>query len=175
MLRDKLISNLCACSELEKYIVKYVTKNDINWFCDKHNSDKIVRECLYDGFVNYFGYAPKDGVHPFNMVWQKITKGVNIDPLFSQTDLYGVTYKKLTERINELYMGAYRNTINIILKAFAERDFDELDDKHCFESSEIYCDDLQNNIDQFADVVANNLDEDDLRTILSFCGKSIEE
>lgn len=165
MLRDRLINNLVKLCDTEIYTLEYLTHHEMNWFCDKQNvSDESVRNVLFNAFAGYFGFAPKDGVHPYYKVWQKVVVGVHIEPLISQTDLYGKNYKMLAEQINELYMSEYRNTILIILKAFAERDFEEIADKHCLDE-DVTIDDIDD------EMIVNNLDEQDLETIILFCGK----
>ena len=165
MLRNKLIDNLRELNDTEVYTLEYLTRKPLSWFLDKHHvSDKEVRETLYNSFVHYFGYAPQDGVHPYYKVWEKVVVGSNIDELICQTDLYGKEYKELAEQINELYMSNYCETIQIILKAFAERDFEEIADKYCLGENVTYA-----NFDN--DMIVGNLDNQDLKTIILFCGK----
>lgn len=170
MLRHILNNNIKSLNDTESYVLEYVTKTPIDWFFDHMASDNEVREVLYNSFVAHFGYAPKDGIHPFYKVWEKIVKGANIDALIAQTDLYGNSYKMLAEQINELYMSEYRSCINIILKAFAERDYTEIADKHNF-GNEITKEKFVEDFEGYSELIVNNLDEQDLETIILFCGK----
>lgn len=166
MLRDRLINNLGKLCDTEIYTLEYLTHHEMNWFCDKQNvSNESVRNVLYNAFVGYFGHASKDGVHPYYKVWEKVIDGVQIDPLIAQTDLYGKNYEMLAKQINELYMSEHHNTILIILKAFAERDFEEIVGKYWLDENIITIDDIDEKM------IVSNLDDKDLETIILFCGK----
>lgn len=168
MLRHVLNENIKNLNDTDAYVLEYLTKVPFDWFIDQMATDKDVRKTLYKAFAPYFGYESM--MHPYYKVWKKISKGVNMDELIVQTDLYGHDYKMLAEQINELFMDKYRPTIYIILKAFAERDFEELANKYCFIEN-FTCKDVIDNIKDYAEMVATNLDEEDLESIILFCGK----
>lgn len=179
MLRDKLISNIDNLSEFEVYILFYVTHWDTYEFCDcENNSDEKVSDVLCNSFAHYFGRDEGEYTHPFVKVWRKVVDGINIDKLICHTDHYDKRYKALADEVNRLYGTENRSNIHAVLKLFVERDWDELCDK--IRGCE-FCDDekskikfTQEHITMYANVVANNLDEQDLVTILSFCGVNIK-
>lgn len=89
--------------------------------------------------------------------------------LIVQTDLYGERYKKLADKVNELYQSeAYHNNIRELMRAFAYRDYIELCDKHILVATSLAH--IIVNIDDWDDTIADNLDENDLEVIIKFCG-----
>lgn len=89
--------------------------------------------------------------------------------LIVQTDLYGERYKKLAEKVNELYQSeVYHDHIRELMRAFAHRDYNELCDKHSLVATSLAH--IIVNIDDWDDTIANNLDENDLEVIIKFCG-----
>lgn len=162
MLRDKLISNIEGLNIDEKILVRFVTKKDITWFFDKDNvSDDSVVSVLYTTFFDYFS---KLG-HPCEELFDKVINGAYTDKLIYQTDLYDKSYEYVAKLVNDLWGSDKRSLVLIQLKAFAERDCDELEDKY-----EVDIDKVLSDIEKYADVVVNNLDERDLETIVLFCG-----
>lgn len=89
-----------------------------------------------------------------------------MNKLIVQTTLYGHRYKGLADCVNSLYSTEYRDTIEIILRAFAERDFEEIVTRYNL-GDDVDYDSLD------LSLVVDNLDENDLETIIKFCGVSI--
>ena len=158
------ISNLC---ERDVDILKYVTGKAPIWFELSTTTDNEIVDDLFHYFGRYKTMSENGCVHPFYETFKKITLGANVEKLIYHTDFYGENYKQLAENVNKLWGSEYRSTICTILKAFAERDFDELKPRFCVEVTLDY---VKENITKFLDVIADNLDECDLRCILQFCG-----
>lgn len=181
MLRNKLISNIDKLNDTEKYILSYVTNVDISMFSDKSVCDNIVMDILKNGFSDYLRSEidtihPIDAIHPFVKVWYKVIDDCYMEKLIEHTDMYGNAYERLANKVNELYGTEMRQTINIILKSFLERDWDELSNKFWEYWDGFECDPkiVKEDIERYSDIVANNLDESDLKTILLFCGQNID-
>lgn len=167
MLRLILEENITNLNDTEKEILEYVTHKQYNWFLLHHITDEEIKDVLYKNFAPFFGReADVEREHPFYNVMRKIVKNANVDPLIFQTDLYGPNYEELAKEVNKLWCGKYRQTILMILKAFAERDFDALVERFEFD---ITCEEIQKNIDHYADLVAENLVDSDLEAIINFC------
>lgn len=161
---NKNISNLC---ERDIDILKYVTGKAPLWFELSTTTDDEIVDVLYNCFGMYFTTSQSKCVHPFYETFRKITLGVRVERIIYQTDLYGEEYKRLAENVNKMWASEYRSTICTIIKAFAERDFDELQSRFW---DEITLDYVKEHITKFADLIVDNLDECDLRCILQFCG-----
>lgn len=176
MLRTKLNENAKGLTDIEKYIFYYVTNYDIDGLLNGANSDEYVNQtldiCYRKYFITYVENRNKLE-HPFIKVWNKFTKGANLGKLIYVTAMYDGKYTERVDVVNMLYGKEYRSTIHMILKAFVERDWDELSEKIWGVNAiddEINVRYVQDHIEDYANVVAENLDEDDLLAIISFCG-----
>ena len=161
---NKNISNLC---ERDIDILKYVTGKAPLWFELGTTTDDEIVKVLFRYFGEYITMTENGCVHPFYETLRKIVLGANVEKLIYHTDFYGKNYKQLAENVNKLWGSEYRPTICTILKAFAERDFDELEPRFVEGVTLKY---VKEHIVDFADLIADNLDECDLRCILQFCG-----
>lgn len=180
MLRNVLSANIKNLNDTEKYILGYVTKWDVNKLMATNSfglTDDEIRKVLYNGFSNYFSHPVGEMAHPYLKVWYKIVDGAYMDKLISETELYGKRYGQLANAVNEVFGTLSRSNVYTILKAFVERDWDELSQKIWFD-----CDDdnlsprlIQENIEEYGCVVAENLDEEDLKAILLFCGYDLNK
>lgn len=173
MLRNVLSENIKNLNDTEKYILGYVTMWDVNKLIPTNGlTDYEIRKVLYNGFANYFSHPVGEMAHPYLKVWHKIADGVYMDKLISETELYGKRYEQLANAVNEVFGTLNRSNVYTILKAFAERDWDELSQKLWFEGDDDNLSPrlIQENIVEYGCVVAENLDEEDLKAILLFCG-----
>ena len=180
MLRKVLSANINNLNDTEKYILGYVTKWDVNKLMATNSfglTDDEIRKVLYKAFSNYFSHHVGEMTHPYLKVWHKIVDGAYMDELISETELYGKRYGQLANAVNEVFGTFSRSNVYAILKAFVERDWDELSQKIWFD-----CDDdnlsprlIQENIEEYGCVVAENLDEEDLKAILLFCGYDLNK
>lgn len=178
MLRNVLSENIKNLNDTEKYILGYVTKWDVNKLIPTNClTDYEIRKVLYNGFSNYFSHPVGEMAHPYLKVWHKIVDGAYMDKLISETELYGKRYGQLANAVNEVFGTLNRSNVYTILKAFVERDWDELSQKFWFD----WDDDklsprlIQENIMEYGCVVAENLDEEDLKAILLFCGYDLDK
>lgn len=164
--RDKLVENFNNLNETEKEIVLYVSNIDFKFLKDEENISDETLEELIDNYNKVFSHYGK--AHPFRKVWGKITDGIAVKPLIYFME-YGDEYKKCAKLVNKLWnMPNYRNLVCIILKAFAERDWDEYDEAFC---NEYGCfESAQNHIDYSCYIIADKLDVEDLKVIIKFCG-----
>lgn len=178
MLRNVLSANINNLNDTEKYILGYVTKWDVNKLIPTNClTDDEIRKVLYNGFSNFFSHPVGEMAHPYLKVWHKIVDGAYMDKLISETELYGKRYDQLAKVVNEAFGTLSRSNVYTILKAFVERDWDELSQKIWLD-----CDDenlsprlIQENIEEYGCVVAENLDEEDLKAILLFCGYDLNK
>lgn len=164
MVRKNFIANLNALNDTELYILEYVSEKNKEWWENANDNDIINRLSYFrNGICDV--YDPKCDYktpHPYTIVYNKLTR--NIYPLIVQTDLYGKRYEHLADIVNDLWFDVYEETIGIILRAFAERDCEEICEKHELDE----CPEVL--YDEYLDLVVNNLDENDLETIIKFCG-----
>lgn len=178
MLRNVLSENIKNLNDTEKYILGYVTKWDVNKLIPTNClTDDEIRKVLYNGFSNYFSHPVGEMAHPYLKVWHKIVNGAYMDKLISETELYGKRYEQLANAVNEVFGTLSRSNVYTILKAFVERDWDELSQKFWFDFDDNNLSPLliQDNIIEYACVVAENLDEEDLKAILLFCGYDLDK
>lgn len=166
--REKLFRNVNGFNDTDREIFEFVTNNSISdfTFClryslddDELNRNMGVFKILFERYVEE---------HPFRRVWDKLIKDANVKTLIHFTD-YGDEYRECAMRVNKLWnMVQYHGLVCMILKAFAERDWDELSEK--FDGVYDTYEEAQSNIEVSCYTIVDNLDTDDLKTIINFCG-----
>lgn len=172
MNRTKLSENLSRLNETEIDILTYVTKLPIDWFNDLTNSEDEVDYAFSVPF-SYYHPDADNKIHPMKKVYDKIVDGIYGAPLFDFVNLYHVdkTFEGLAERINKLCTSRKSKYVLMVLKAIAERDFQD------FVREREYSDDVTLDVflQDFEKVYIDDflywLDERDLKTILLFCGE----
>lgn len=170
MIRQILISNINKCTTFEKEIIELVTNKPITWFNDENNSDDEISNVIINSFSQYMGHKRGDKPHPYYILYKVITLSTNIDKLISQTDLYGSNslYAMYANKVNKVYTSEYKNRVLTILKAFAERDYDEIVERYQY-GDNITLKVIVSNIEKYAEDIASNLDTTDLESICMFC------
>lgn len=166
--KTKLIENYNKLNETEKDIVTYVIGGGIDMptLLKVAHIENEIDDMEFEEINSYFtAYNP---THPFRKVWNKMTKGCRMEKLIYFTE-YGKTYKEYANTINKMWnMSQYRGLVLTMLKAFAERDWDELCDKLDGKYDDYKA--VQNDIEHTCYTIVDNLDEEDLKTIIWFCG-----
>ena len=164
--KEIVFENIKGLNETDCVIFGYVTGITIRKFQYlweiRIGGDDLFNKKM-DEFQKEFNEYPLE--HPFMSVWNKIIDGAKIEKLIYFTD-YDNEYKECANRINRLWnMPQYHGLVCMILKAFAERDWDELEEK--FNCS---CEQVQSDIEDCCHTIVDNLDTEDLKTIIKFCG-----
>lgn len=162
----KLIENYNKLNETEKDIVSYVIGGGyMPSVLNTTQTDDEVEKRFEKINSRFTHYVPN---HPFSKVWDKVTKDCRMETLIYFLD-YGNEYREYAKTINKMWnMPQYRGLILTMLKAFAERDWDELYDKFGGKYDDYK--EIQNNIEHTCYTIVDNLDEEDLKTITWFCG-----
>lgn len=167
--REKLLENTNGLNDTECEIFNFVTYNSIDAlrFVLKYEIkvgdelNKMIEE-YKKSFERYLEE------HPFRRVWDKIIDGAKMEILIHFTD-YGDEYKKCAERVNKLWnVPQCKGMVCMILKSFAERDWDELENK--FDGIYGAYEEAQIDIEHSCYTIVENLDTEDLKTIIWFCG-----
>lgn len=159
MIRKNFIANLNALNDTEIYILEYISEKNKEWWESADGNDIINR---LNKFYYTHQYKVGNGlVHPYIIVYNKLTQ--NIYPLIEQTDIYGKRYQYLSNIVNDLWTDGYKETVGIILRAFAERDCEEICNRYELDV------DAKVLYDKYLECVIDNLDENDLETIIKFC------
>lgn len=167
MKREKLIDSFNSLNDTDKLILEYYIEDITKEIPDMDFCYAYIKRRL-DEFYNYYNVPSNKGKHPFVVVYDKLMDGAKDEVLIYHPEMYGKNYEKLAVRINELWnIDKYRNTILLIFRAFAERDWDELIEK-LHDGAMI--DEVQANIEDYAYTIVDNLDEEDLKAVILFCG-----
>lgn len=163
MNRNKLKENLSRLNETDIDILTYLTGKSINWFNDSETSDSKIEHELSDSFPDY------TDDHPMIKLYHRILDGV-YDAQFFNERLFGDSKGGLVKQVNKLYADpATTNDFFIILKAIIERDFEGIVDYYDLDEKLTPDKFLKSVQTEYIDVLADWLEEDDLKTIIMFC------
>lgn len=169
MNRSKLFENLSQLNETEVDIFTYYSGKSIDWFNNLKNSDSYVEDA-----INLFqSYISDSTPHPFRKIYDKIVKDIYPPSLFNDSILerHCESFNILAKWINKLYVSDKQKDILIILKAIAERDFKHIINYYHLPDNTTFDTFVKNfEHDYLKGIVDWWLEEDDLKTILMFCG-----
>lgn len=164
-----VLENMEKLNQTDYDIFAYATDISIDFFIDlwgERDNDAISFANKMDELQKNFESYPTG--HPFRSLWNRIIVGAKKGTLIPFT-YYGDEYKDCAMRINNVWnMENYHWAICIILKAFAERDWDELEEK--FDGVYDTYEEAQADIEHSCYTIVENLDTEDLKTIIKFCG-----
>lgn len=167
--REKLVENFKNLNKTEKEIFWYVQGGNIDFdiFMDKEKFSNRSLETFIDNYNKSFRKYGED--HPFRKVWEKITYGINGQKTLIHFMEYDDEYNKCAILVNKLWsMHSYHKLVCIILKAFAERDWDEYNESFCNAYGGV--ERAQIDIENSCYTIADRLDVEDLKVIIKFCG-----
>lgn len=167
--REKLFENFKNLNETEKEIFWYIQGGNIDFdiFMDEEKFSDRFLETFIDN--NNKSFRMYDEGHPFRKVWEKITYDIYGQKTLIHFMEYGDEYKKCAKLVNKLWnMPNYHKLVCMILKAFAERDWDEYNESFC----DVYgwVERAQIDIENSCYTIADRLDVEDLKVIIKFCG-----
>lgn len=163
MNRNKLTENLSRLNETDIDILTYLTEESIDWFNNPKRTDSEIERKLSNSFPDY----AED--HPMTKLYYKILDGV-YDGQFFNERLFGGSKGGLVKQVNKLYADpATTNDFFIILRAIVERDFEGIVDYYDLDEKLTPDEFLKSVQTEYIDVLADWLEEDDLKTIIMFC------
>lgn len=175
---DKFKKNVNSLNDSELEIFKYVTDYNVKHLADIIKCEKLYLEEKIEEWNNMFqmyrNISGNGKIHPFVNVFDKVVDGVITDTLIDYIDFYNdQDFKVTASRVNELWNDKlYKPLVCIILKAFVERDWDEIYER--FDGwrgiENVTIADVQDDIENTAHSVIGNLDTEDLKAIIKFCG-----
>lgn len=163
MNRNKLKENLSRLNETDVDILTYLTEESIDWFNNPKRTDSEIEHKLGSSFPDYADD------HPMTKLYYKILDGV-YDAQFFNERRFSESLEGLVKQVNKLYADpATTNDFFIILGAIIERDFEGIADY--YDLAETLTPDkfLKSVQTKYIDVLADWLEEDDLKTIIMFC------
>ena len=163
MNRNKLTENLSRLNETDIDILTYLTEESIEWFNNPKTSDSEIERKLSNSFPDY----AED--HPMTKLYYKILDGV-YDAQFFNERRFSESLGGLVKQVNKLYADpATTNDFFIILGAIIERDFEGIADYYDLDEKLTPDKFLKSVQTEYIDVLADWLEEDDLKTIIMFC------
>lgn len=163
MNRNKLTENLSRLNETDIDILTYLTEESIDWFNNPKRTDSEIERKLSDSFPDY------TDDHPMTKLYYKILDGV-YDAQFFNERSFSETVEGLVKQVNKLYADpATTNDFFIILGAIIERDFEGIVDYYDLDDNLTLDEFLKSAPTEYIDVLADWLEEDDLKTIIMFC------
>lgn len=163
MNRNKLKENISRLNETDIDILTYLTEESIDWFTNPKTSDSEIERKLGSSFPDY----AED--HPMTKLYYKILDGVYDGQFFNEL-LFNESLEGLVKQVNKLYADpATTNDFFIILKAIIERDFEGIADYYDLDEKLTPDKFLKSVQTEYIDVLADWLEEDDLKTIIMFC------
>ena len=163
MNRNKLKENLSRLNETDIDILTYLTEESIDWFNNPKTSDSEIERKLDSSFLDYADN------HPMTKLYYKIIDGI-YDGQFFNEHRFSESVEGLVKQVNKLYADpATTNDFFIILKALIERDFEGIVDYYDLDEK-LTTDKFMKSVQtEYIDVLADWLEEDDLKTIIMFC------
>ena len=163
MNRNKLKENLSRLNETDIDILTYLTEESIDWFNDSKRTDSEIERKLSNSFPDY------TDDHPMIKLYHRILDGV-YDAQFFNERLFGYSKGELVKQVNKLYADpATTNDFFIILKALIEREFEGIVDYYDLDDNLTLDKFLKSIQTEYIDVLADWLEEKDLKTIIMFC------
>lgn len=167
--KEIVFENMEKLNQTERAIFAYVANVTISTFKGLHKyvDNRTLSLSMEMGKIQkeFESYPMK---HPFRLVWGKIIEGAEVKSLIHFTE-YDDEYKEYAEMVNNLWnISQYHDLVCMILKAFAERDWDELEEK--FDGVYDIYEEAQSDIEHSCYTIVDNLDTEDLKTIITFCG-----
>lgn len=176
---DKFKNNVNSLNDSESEIFEYVTGCNMKYVkkvYEKYDHLRLEDDIKDwgDKFQMYRNISGNGKIHPFVKVFDKIVDGVITHPLIYYVDFYNdQEFKETASRVNELWDNKlYKPLVCIILKAFVERDWDEI--HSAFDGwrgiEDVTIADVQDDIEKTAHIVVETLDTEDLKAIIKFCG-----
>lgn len=166
MNRNKLTENLSRLNETDIDILTYLTEESIDWFNNPKRTDSEIEHKLNNSFPDY------TDDHPMIKLYHRILDGVYDGQFFNERRFgYGdEAFFILVRQVNKLYADpATTNDFFIILKALIERDFECIVDYYDLDDNLTLDEFLKSVQTEYIDVLADWLEEDDLKTIIMFC------
>ena len=163
MNRNKLKENLSRLNETDIDILTYLTEESIDWFNNPKRTDSEIERKLDSSFPDYADN------HPMTKLYYKIIDGI-YDGQFFNERLFSESLESLVKQANKLYADpATTNDFFIILRAIVERDFEGIVDYYDLDEKLTFDKFMKSVQTEYIDVLADWLEEDDLKTIIMFC------
>lgn len=171
MDRNKLIENLNNLSDFEKLVLECYVREITDEIPDRDFNNIYIKSRL-EHFYDYYSHIDSDKKHPFEYLYKKLMDGVTAEPkgskLILHTDSYDKEYKKLATCLNERWqIDSLQESILLFLKIIVERDWATLKNK-LHEGATI--EEIKDNIKDYRHIIAETLDEVDLKIALLFSG-----